>query len=92
MDLKFTGKSTTGHCLAISNRTWTTTEEADISCYRAGGVTVECYEDYASLHANGVCTVEIFAIADNVYIAAAPATLYASESLANCLCWAAGSF
>jgi hypothetical protein len=88
MDLKFSGQTTIGHDLATNNRTWTTTEEADILRYKANGVTVECHEDYASLHANGACTVEIFAVADNVYVAAAPGELHATESLYYCLWWA----
>ena len=91
MDLQFTGKSTTGHCLSTSNRTFTMTEEADICCYKANDVIVDCHEDWAVLSRTGKmddpCLVQVFAVADNVYIAhqANAANIYVSEHLKDVL-------
>lgn len=74
-----------------TNRNWTTTEKADISCYKAEDVIVECNEDLAVLsstgHMDDPYLVQVFAIGDNLYIAhqACAASIYYTDSLKDCL-------
>ena len=46
-----------------TNRAWTTSEEADISCYEAPDIQVVCFDDYAVLNE----TVYVYAL-NNVYV------------------------
>lgn len=89
-DLKFLGLRNKGQTFNTTNRDWSTSEEADISCYSAPNVGVECWEDTALVTRNEETTefdVYVTAIADNVYIAsqAANGRIYATDSLRDCL-------
>lgn len=52
------------------NRSWTTSEEADISCYTAPGVEVDVQDDFAVFYKTDdrVPHVKIWAIGDNLYV------------------------
>jgi hypothetical protein len=54
---------------SFSNRDFTTTEEADISCYELPeGVKREFFDNMTWLTKEGVPGVQIFAIGDNLYL------------------------
>ena len=73
-----------------SNRNWTTSEEADLSCYKAPDVKINVYEDFAHFSETGTPTdlygVMIFAIGDNQYLAhqAHAAQVWITDSLQDC--------
>lgn len=91
MTLQFNGTKPRGSCHSTSNRTFTMTEEADICCYKANDIQVECLDDMAWLrHSSGEreeFSVQVFAVADNVYIAhqISSAQIYVTDSLIDSL-------
>jgi hypothetical protein len=73
--------------LSGNQRPWSTTEEADLSSYKADEAEMKVYEDYAAAVADGLWSF-IFAIGDNLYLVTHPsneASIYWTNSLQDAM-------
>jgi hypothetical protein len=80
-----------------TNRDWSTSEEADISCYKAPFVKIECWENTALVQRNPEkpeiadeyieFDVYVYAVADNLYLATKTmgGRVYLTDTLQDCL-------